>query len=69
MDIEEAMRRLKAAGWGGLCLYDVGNAHFMGYLIKPNAEPDPKTSLWQYAPTAEEALTKLVETAESNLYN
>ena len=71
LTIEEAMRRVRAAGWGGLSLWSFHNyrkqaTEYMACLIGPNGEPDYHTNLWDYADSIADALAKIVERAERN---
>ena len=64
MSNDEAIQRIKAAGFGGYALWHVGD-QYMACLLSRNApETEPNTNLWSYTDTAEEAVTKIVEKAE-----
>jgi hypothetical protein len=64
MDMNEAMQRVQAAGWNGVVVWSVGANAYMGCLITDTCMPDYDTNLWDYVPTASEALTALVAKAE-----
>ncbi len=69
LTIDEAMARVRAAGWGGLSVWSFYNRRkeapeFMACLIRPNGEPDYSTNLWDYMKSATDALIKIAERTE-----
>ena len=63
MDINEAMRRIRAGGFSGLSLWNVGEA-YMACLLGEDKLPDYDTNLWDYTNTPEQALRAVVSKAE-----
>lgn len=64
MSVDEAMRRIEAAGWGGVSVWQFGPTTFNACLIDRSGTVDHDTNLWNYTETAEAALEAIVEKAE-----
>jgi hypothetical protein len=69
LSINEAADRIQAAGWAGFSLWliDGGKERYMGCLRDPRNWRDAHdTNLWNWQPTAQAVLEKLVLLAEKH---
>ena len=69
MDMDEAIRRVKACGWVGVLVWDMQPKGFMACLFDQKEGVSFQTNLWDYAKTPNEALISIVEKAERNPQN
>ena len=64
--MEEDLIAIRATGWGGVMIYDVGGKEWMGCLLGPGPyfKPNRSTNCWNYLPSPAAVVAKLRMTAE-----